>query len=123
MQKVYKAEFVLGLIGSITGTVAFILSIIFGVAFGVLSVGFLIVPAIITSTLLLVAFILGFVGTSRFSHNDKSGGVLLVVAGGLSFIGIIVAFYAAWFSFLSMPLFFIGGIMALVRKPQAPPVQ
>lgn len=123
MQNVYKAEFILGLIGSIVGIVAFILSIVFGMAFGVFSFGFLIVPAIITITLLLVAFILGFVGTSRLSHNDKSGGVLLVVAGGLSLIGIIVAFYAAWFSFFSMPLFFIGGIMALVRKPQAPPAR
>ncbi len=121
MYKAYKAEFTLGLIGSIIGIVVFILSIVFGLAVGALSFGYYIVPGIITMIILLVAFILGFIGTSKLNRNEKSGGVLLIVAGGLSLIGMLIAFYAAWFAVFSMPLFLTGGIMAVVRKPQAPP--
>jgi hypothetical protein len=121
MYKAYKAEFTLGLIGSIIGIIVFILSIVFGMAVGALSFGYYIVPGIITMILLLVAFIIGFIGTSKLNRNEKSGGVLLIVAGGLSLIGLFVAFFAAWFAIFSMPLFFTGGIMAVVRKPHAPP--
>ena len=121
MYKAYKAEFTLGLIGSIIGIIVFILSIVFGLAVGALSFGYYIVPGIITMILLLVAFILGFIGTSKLNRNEKSGGVFLIISGGLSLIGLLVAFYAAWFAIFSMPLFFTAGIMAVVRKPQAPP--
>jgi uncharacterized membrane protein len=121
MYKAYKAEFTLGLIGSIIGIIVFMLSIVFGMAVGALSFGYYIVPGIITMILLLVAFILGFMGTSKLNRNEKSGGVLLIVSGVLSLIGLFVAFYAAWFAIFSMPLFLTAGIMAVVRKPQAPP--
>ena len=121
MYKAYKAEFTLGLIGSIIGIIVFILSIVFGMAVGALSFGYYIVPGIITMILLLVAFILGFMGTSKLNRNEKSGGVLLIVSGVLSLIGLFVAFYAAWFAIFSMPLFLTAGIMAIVRKQQAPP--
>ena len=120
MAKAYKAEFILGLIGSIVGVVAFILSIVFGIAQNSLYLESYIVSAIMTSILLLAAFILGFAGTFRLRRGDKGGGILLITAGGLSLIALIAGLYAAWFSFFALPLSLTGGIMALCRKPYPP---
>ena len=120
MVKVYKAEFVLGLIGSIIGVVSFILSIVFGIVQNTLYLESFIVTSIITAALLLAAFILGFSGSFRLRRNERGGGILLVTAGALSLIALIVGFYAAWSSFFALPLYFTGGIMALCRKPHLP---
>ena len=118
MAKAYKAEFVLGLIGSIIGAIAFILSIVFGIVQNMLYLESFIVTSIITASLLLAAFILGFAGSFRLRRNEKGGGILLVIAGGLSLIALITGLFAAWSSFFALPLYFTGGIMALCRKPQ-----
>ncbi len=120
MVKAYKAEFVLGLIGSLIGVIAFILSIIFGIVENSLYLESAIVSAMMTAMLLLVAFILGFAGTFRLKRGDKGGGILLVTSGGLSLIAFVTGFYAAWFSFFALPLTLTGGIMALCRKPHPP---
>lgn len=120
MVKYYKAEFILGLIGSVVVAVAFILSIVFGIAENMLYIDSSIVSAIMTGILLMAACILGFAGTTRLNRNDKGGGILLVVSGGLSLIAMISGFYAAWFAFFSLPLTLTGGIMALCRKPHPP---
>ncbi len=120
MEKLFKAEFILGLIGSIIGVVAFILSIVFGIVQNTLYLESFVFTAIITATLLLTAFIFGFAGTSKLRHNDKGGGILLVMAGGLSLVALIAGLYAAWSSFFALPLYFTGGIMALCRKPYLP---
>ena len=119
MYKAYKAEFILGLIGSIIGTIAFVLSIFFGMAWAFF--GGILIP-IITALLLLWAFICGYQGVGMLKRNNKKGGVILIVAGGLSAVALILCFVAAWFACFSMVPLLIGGIMVLARKPQAPPV-
>jgi hypothetical protein len=120
MYKAYKAEFILGLIGSIVGIIVFIVALFIGLFVSVVSIGYYAAGAIIALVFLMVAFILGFVGTAKLNRNQKSGGVLLIVAGGLSLIALLVAFVTSWFAFFTIPLFLTGGIMAVVRKPQAP---
>ena len=120
MVNVYRAEFILGLIGSIIGVVSFVLSIVFGIVQNTLYLESFTVASIITAALLLASFILGFSGSFRLRRNDRSGGILLVTAGGLSLIALIVGLYAAWSSFFVLPLFFTGGIMALCRKAYLP---
>ena len=120
MEKSFKAEFVLGLIGSIIGVIAFILSIVFGIVQNTLYLESFIVTAIITAILLMAAVILGFAGIFKLRHNDKGGGILLVTAGGLSLFALIAGLYAAWPSFFALPLFLTGGIMALCRTPKLP---
>ncbi len=120
MVKAYKAEFVLGLIGSLIGVVAFILSIISGIVENSLYLESTVASAIMTSILLLASFILGFAGTSRLKQGDKGGGILLVTSGGLTLIALISGFISAWFSFFALPLTLTGGIMALCRKPYPP---
>ncbi len=120
----YKTESTLGLIGAIIGIVVFIIMLIVGLvlgALGSLAVGYgggaLIALAIVGIILTLVSFILGFVGSSKLRKDEKSGGVLLIVSGALSFIAIFVG---GWYAVFSAALLLVGGIMALVKKPQAP---
>ncbi|MDD5016494.1 MAG: DUF4064 domain-containing protein [Eubacteriales bacterium] len=122
MEKAYKAEFTLGLIGSIIGIIVFVIMLVVGVIVGVLGAaaymygmgGGLIALAIFGVILSLVAFILGFVGTGKLNKNDKSGGILLIVAGGLSFISIFVG---GWYAIFTAALLLTGGIMAVAKKP------
>jgi hypothetical protein len=121
MYKAYKAEFILGLIGSIIGIVAFIVAITLGFTSGwLLGVAIGIIDDIFAMIFLLVAFILGFVGTSKLNKNDKGGGILLIVSGGLSLLAIILSTLTSVVGFFSLALFLTGGIMALCRNPQAP---
>ncbi len=57
------------------------------------------------------SFILGFIGTSKLRSEDKSGGVLLIVAAAISFISVI--------GFIPFVLFLIGGIMAVSKRQPA----
>ena len=74
-----------------------------GIAAGVITIA-----AGVCFALSAAAAVLGFLGAARLEQNDKSGGVLLIVAAGLSLISV-------W-SFVPMVLLLIGGILALSRR-------
>jgi hypothetical protein len=133
----YKPEYTLGLIGAIgcTAVAGLLLVITLAVAlfagtagdiFAVLlhdagvmpdivqgvvgmAAGVLTVAVGACFALSTAAAVLGFLGTARLERNDKSGGVLLIVAAGLSLISVC--------SFVPMVLLLVGGILALSRKP------
>ncbi len=120
MEKAYKAEFTLGLIGAIIGIIVFILTLVFGIFisfFGSFGIGYgggaLIAGSIIAVILSLASFILGFIGASKLNKNIKSGGIILIVAGGLS---VICIFVGGWYALFSAALLLTGGIMAAVKK-------
>lgn len=77
-----------GIVGMATGAFAIIIGVCFALS--------------------AAAAVLGFIGSARLEKNDRTGGVLLVVAAGLSLISVC--------SFAPMVLLLIGGIMALSRK-------
>ena len=119
--KLYKAEFVLGLVGAIIGIVAFLMILIFGllISFGG---GLWLVAAIVAVVCSLVAFILGFAGSGKLNKNIKSGRALLIVAGILSLVACIIGFVSVFMivgAVMLIPcvvLFLIGGIMAAAKK-------
>ena len=122
--KPYKAEFVMGLIGSIMGIIIFLIMLIVGIAaatasyalsYGYYSYGFG-GAAIIGSIFVLVAFILGFVGTSQVNRGNGKGGVLLTVGGGLGFLAMFFGIFVGWSTIFFYPLLLTAGIMALARR-------
>jgi hypothetical protein len=70
----------------------------------------LIIIASVWFLLAAASLVLGFLGTARLKNDDKNGGVLLIVAGGLSFL--------SGFAFIPFVLFLVGGIMAVSKKPR-----
>lgn len=68
-----------------------------------------IVIAAIWLVLAVASLILGFLGTARLKRDDKSGGILLIIAGALSLLSI--------FALIPFVLFLVGGIMAVTKKP------
>lgn len=113
--KPYKAEFIMGLIGSIIGIIVFLISFISGIAVstGLGYYGYAVGGILIAGSLFsLVAFILGFVGTSQVNKGNGKGGILLTVGGGLGFIGV----FFNWFTIFYFPLLLTAGIMALARR-------
>ena len=122
-QKPYKAEFVMGLIGSIVGVVMFLIMLIVGLTtsglgyygYGYGFGGALIALTLIGSIFALVAFILGFVGTSKVNRGDGKGGITLIVGGGLGFIAMFFGL-SGWLSIFFWPLLLAAGIMALARR-------
>lgn len=136
----FKTESTLGLIGSILGTVSTVFSLIacvfvsvfFNVSkfslgnvferfdwnfdvFGILSrfAGAFVVLIIIGVLLGIASIILGYIGTFKLKRNDKSGGILLIIAGTLAFVSLCVG---GVFGTVPMILFFIGGIMTVSKK-------
>lgn len=136
----YKTEYTLGLVGSILaavfGFLSFLGCIIAAVFFNALvpfigdvlkdtNVPYNIditgiigtIPEIIIVVVMVLfifsvaSLILGFLGTAKLNKNDKTGGVLLIVAGVLSLITIC--------EFIPFVLFLVGGIMALTKKQPA----
>jgi hypothetical protein len=136
----YKTESVLGLIGSIIGAVVAVLclagsllvafffnafeSVIHGLLNNILTainldyntiVGLLssafVICMIVCFAIAAASFILGFIGTSRLRKGERSGGVLLIIAGVLAFISV--------YEFIPLMLFLIGGIMAVSKKQPA----
>jgi hypothetical protein len=135
----YKSESTLGLVASILSSV-FAFFILVGSVFGILyfnmfepvihqlvdqfagpwgwtydtaipmATPILIVIASVWLVLAVAVLILGFLGTSRLRNDDKSGGVMLIVAGGLSF-------FSVW-AFIPFVLYLVGGIMAVSKKPR-----
>ncbi len=104
MEKQYKLEHTLGLIGSIIGIVVFIIALIVGLVLGAIGAvgaayggggGGLIVLGVFAVIFSLASFIIGFIGTGKLNKNDKKGAILLIIGGGL---GIICIFFAAFFS-------------------------
>lgn len=117
--KPYKAEFIMGLIGSIIGVIIFLVMLIAGIGaaatfsyFGY-GIGGL---AIFGSILVLVAFILGFIGTSQVNKGNGKGGVLLTVGGGLGFLAMFFGIWVGWATIFFYPLLLTAGIMALARR-------
>ena len=109
--KPYKAEFIMGLIGSIIGAVMFLVLIIIGATswwFGGLVIG--------GSMFVLAAFILGFIGTGQVGKGKGSGGILLTIGGGLGFIGMFFGVWISWITVFFFPLLLAAGIMALARR-------
>ena len=128
MAKPYKTEFALGLTGSIIGIVIFLIALIVGIVVGgVASYGYygygygntlagaLIAVSIVGAIFILVAFILGFVGTSQVGKGNGKGGIMLIVGGGLGFIAMFMGI-AGWTSIFFFPLLLTAGIMALARR-------
>ena len=121
--KPYKAEFTMGLIGSIVGIVMFLIMLIVGLTtsglgyygYGYGFGGALIALTIVGSIFALVAFILGFVGTSKVGKGDGKGGITLIVGGGLGFIAMFFGL-SGWLSIFFWPLLLAAGIMALARR-------
>jgi hypothetical protein len=129
--KAYKPEFTLGLIGAILS----IHTLLFTFA------GYdsdLSAVAAFCTLFSLATLILGFVGSSQLNKNNKSGGTLLTVAGGLSFftcifIGAILGDISSYYdsadalgvglfhAIVVAALLLTGGIMALARKRPFPP--
>lgn len=119
LEKPYKAEFVMGLIGSIIAIIIFLVMLIVGIGaaatfsyFGY-GIGGL---AIFGSILVLVAFILGFIGTSQVNKGNGKGGVLLTVGGGLGFLAMFFGIWIGWTTIFFYPLLLTAGIMALARR-------
>lgn len=135
----YRSEYILGLIGSILATVSasliFILSIVVGailrlpalidikefkffgpVLRGTAGIaGMTALIAVIFSILIIVAAaVLGFIGTSKLRNDNKKGGILLVIAGGLLLFPPYLG--SGIFGTAISVLFFIGGIIALTKK-------
>ncbi|MBT3319234.1 MAG: zinc ribbon domain-containing protein [Clostridia bacterium] len=112
--KPYKTEFILGLIGSILGIAMFQILFIGGIVEETDWGGG--AAIIVSSLLVLAAFILGFVGVSALNKGKGSGGVLLVVGGGLGFIAMFFEIWITWSTLFFFPLLLAGGIMALSRR-------
>ncbi|MEM5768884.1 MAG: DUF4064 domain-containing protein [Bacillota bacterium] len=130
--KAYKAEFTLGLIGAILTIHTFLFS------FGAFDTGS---DALAAFNVLFsaAALVLGFVGAAQLNKNNRNGGALLTVAGGLTvFAAIFTAVllsnlsgydvdasdslgFALFHAIIVIGLLLPGGIMALVRKRPAPP--
>lgn len=132
----YKPEYTLGLIGAILCTVvaalllvAIIAVLLFaGTAGSILNAilqdsaapyiaqgalgavaGVIVIVVGVCFALSAAAAVLGYMGAARLEREDKTGGVMLIVAAGLSLISVS--------SFVPMVLLLIGGILALTRKP------
>ncbi len=105
--KPYKAEYVMGLIGSITAIV--FLVILYQSGFGYFGY---IMGVIVCSILSIPAIILGFIGSSKINKGQGAGGILLTIGGGLGFIGV----FFSWATLFYFPLLLAAGIMVLVRR-------
>ena len=122
----YKTEKVLSLVSAIIGIVMFVIMLLVGGLFGAADLFFgggggIAVWNILAIVLALVSFILGFIASSKLGKDNKSGGVMALVAGGLALISCIAGFILA-FGFLQIPsiaLYLTAGIMALAKKTAA----
>ena len=115
----YITEYVLGLIGSLIGTIVFLILIIVGI-YDVLSYyGFAYANGIyilVSGLLMLASFIIGFIGIAPLKRGNGVGGVHLVIGGVLGIAAIIIAPDVGWITVLCFPLLLSGGIIALARR-------
>jgi len=115
----YITEYVLGLIGSMTGTIVFLILLITGI-YEVLSYySFAYTNGIyifVSGLLVLASIILGYIGIAPLKRGNGIGGVHLVIGGALSIAAIVVAPSFGWITALSFPLLLSGGIVALARR-------
>lgn len=109
--KLYKAEFTMGLIGSIIAIIIFLVMLIVGV-----NAWYFGGAIIFGSLLVLTAFILGFIGTSQVNKGNGKGGILLTVGGGLGFLAMFFGIWVGWTTIFFFPLLLTAGIMALARR-------
>ena len=144
----FKTESTLGLIASIIAIIAVVLMLIVTLIIGALvnagmsafddvmeeyaddasmaeynaaktSAGGAVALVIVGVILMIGSVVTGFIGTSKLKAENKSGGILLIVAGALSLISL---FLGGFWGIVSMVLFLVGGIMAITKKaaPAAP---
>ncbi len=132
----YKTESTLGLIGSILSAVSVAITFVRSLTsviwmrmpdftdswdlpfrsftgFGTAFIGAGIVAVIFGLLVMSTVTVLGFVGTSMLKSENKRGGVLLVVAGGIS---LIIPHAGSFPGTAVAVLLLIGGIMALTKK-------
>ena len=112
--KPYKTEFVLSLIGSIIGSIIFIILLSTGIDELSYSTydGWIIIAG---SVFVLASFVLGFIGMALFQKGQGSGGILCVIGGALGFIAIFFG-YVGTTTMLYFPLILAAGIVALARR-------
>lgn len=71
-----------------------------------------IILAAIGVVIAAASFILGFIGSSKLRSDDKNGGILLIIAGVLSFVSVI--------GFIPFVLFIVGGVMSTSKRAAVP---
>lgn len=121
----YKTEYVLSLIGSMIGTVAFLILFIVAIfkilsyySFAYANGVYILVAALVV----LASFILGYIGISSLKRGSGTGGTggtggtFLIIAGLLAIAAIIIAPTVGWITAFYFPLLLTGGIMALARQ-------
>jgi len=82
-----------------------------------------IVTGIIAMLMLIAGVILGFIGKGKLQREDKKGGVLLIVAGGLAFVAMFMGGWVAFVFVAAMAaLCLTGGIMAVAKRTPVPPM-
>ena len=144
----FKTEATLGLIASIFAIIAVVLMLIFSLIVGFLvnaglnafddmmeeyaddasmaeynaakaTAGGGVALVIIGMILMIGSVVTGFIGTSRLKADNKSGGIMLIIAGGLALVSL---FLGGWWGIVSVVLFLVGGIIAATKKdvPAAP---
>lgn len=118
--KPYKAEFIMGLIGSIVAIIIWLVMLITGITasgFSYYGYGYGFGGgAIVGSFFVLAAFILGFIGTAQVNKGKGKGGIMLTIAGGLGFIAMFMGIWVGWSTIFFYPLLLAAGIMALARR-------
>lgn len=118
----YKAEWVLGMIGAIFSCVSAFFLLVIGLPLGAGLGGLAMV--IIGLLCAIAAIVLGFMGMARLRRGDKGGAMLLVIAAGLTFISLFNVTVGGYVGIVSLVLYLIGGIMALIkREPFSPHLQ
>lgn len=115
----YKTEYVLSLIGSMIGTIAFLILFIVAI-FKILSYYSFAyangVYILVAALAVLASFILGYIGISSLKRGKGTGGIFLIIAGLLGIAAIIIAPTVGWITAFYFPLLLTGGIVALARR-------
>ena len=81
-----------------------------------------IVTGIIAILLLIAGVILGFIGKGKLQREDKTGGILLIVSGGLAAIAMFMAGWAFAFVTAMAALCLTGGIMVVAKRTSPAPI-
>lgn len=111
----FKREFVLSIIGAIAGVAAFAYSLYY--TFKHHGETFLTDVWILAAVgLLLISFIMSFIGAGLFSKCSRKGLILLILSGLLSMGSAAINFDIAWSGLLVFPIVTIAGVMAVSKR-------
>ncbi|MBC1934841.1 DUF4064 domain-containing protein [Listeria grandensis] len=112
------AEFVLGLIGGITGIIASATTILVGLAITAASAvtlenidGFFGIGALAVGVLVFLMSVFAIVAACLIKANPKVWGIILIIIGGVGFVLIQLLWIVPG------ALLLISGIMCVFRKP------